>query len=478
MLRGTAMRIKVLPSSQIQPEITEDKVQKLRDKIAAQIRYLNSEIDSHRTDEKSIDVWIQKINVLNACLSGGIADIQDALSRNAFYKYQWKFPKGWCPSSFSKTQGIVDEVIRLLTVKPLAFLQNSKALTFESNGFNDVTCMLNEDIKVHLLGRYLDNTRDIINFAKTSTNHYRLFQNNQAAILLKNLLIHAVLGEWNAARKIWQRYPHILTLKGSVKHRYLYENHTAYQIAWRNQESKIIEEMNAILSLEEQQKQFYEIFPDGQLVKHNKLGLEYAQDVEHAKKLLLNVCDAVTNDLIICEKNMNTRSLETKAALQALHNYLNPDIAGQCQTGLVSDVRLLLEAVTYYEKNRPDFQNRRTFWFACVEEMIAFFLPTGYLRAHCQGIHSVDIRKEVPSDKGCLLANGSLSYFQIFSADLELKAPFFVDMFGGLYLKGWIYNEGRNIKDAWLNFISQNDEALKKLIPPKPETSLTYSVKK
>jgi len=294
-------------------------------------------------------------------------------------------------------------------------------ISFESGGFADLFFSLSNDIMLALLGTYLTNLVDIINLAKTSTNRYRFYQRNQETILLNNLLIHAKLGEWKAARKIWTKCPDILKVKGRVKHRYLYESHTAYQIAWRNEEDDIIAEMNEILSAEEQKKQFDEIFPNGELIKHN-------WDFEHAKKLLQAVFDAVIKDTVIRESDMSLMNDETQKALQALHDYLNPDKSAQ--TGLVCDVRIYQQALSCYDDNFNAFVdwNRRTFWCIRVEEMIATFLSTGYLRAHCQGIYNVVEKGHRLNDAGCILSNGS-SYFRC-AEDFLPGVHFFVNISG------------------------------------------------
>jgi hypothetical protein len=419
-------------SSYSKPETTEGRIEKIKREIALEIKKLNSEIDSHRSDKESrsnkesIDIWSQKITVLmatQACLSGGKVDLEEVIRKNPCYKYKWNWHKGWYESSSSKTQEIVDEVKSLFAAaKPLSLVINTQPLSFESCGLADLLSRLPDDIMLVLLGRYLTNLVDIINLAKTTKNRYGFYQNNQEAILLNTLLTHAVFGEWKAARKIWERCPNILKLKGSVKHRFD-KNHTAYQIAWRNEEDDIIAEMNKFLSPEEQKKQFDEIFPDGKLIKHN-------WDFETAKKLLQNVFDAVIKDTVIDEGNMSLMNDETRKALQALHDYLNPDKSAQ--TGLVCDVRIYQQALSCYEDNFYAFRdwNRRTFWCIRVEEMIATFLSTGYLRAHCQGICNVVERGQKVNDAGCILSNGS-SYFRC-TEDFLPGFHFFVNIFGAL----------------------------------------------
>jgi hypothetical protein len=389
----------MLSSNHTKPELTKDRIKKIRNEIALQIKKLNSYIQLNSSDTESIGIWNQKISVLTiaqaCCLPGGKANLDSVISQNPRYTYKWLPLKGWHQSfSSSNTQKIVDEVKHLCAaVKPLSF---------ESSGFADLFSILPKDIMLYLLGTYLTNIVDIINSTKTATNRYCFYQQNQEMILLNSLLKHAVFGEWHAARKIWERCPDILKLKGKVKRCYEYE-HTAYQIAWRNEEDDIIAEMNKFLPLEEQQKQFAEIFPDGQLTKHN-------WDFEKAKQLLQNVFDAVIKDISICEDNLSLIKDETQIALQALHDHLNPDKSGQCQTGLVCDVRIYQQARSCYSDNFNAFSwHQRTFWCIRVEEMIATFLSTGYLRPHCQGIDKIIKGAKVHS-LGCILPGGS-SYF-------------------------------------------------------------------
>jgi len=354
-------------------------------------------------------------------------------------------------------------------------IENTQSLSFESSGFDDLLSSLPNDLMLYLLGIYLANIEDLINLAKTSMNRYRFHQQNQEQVLVNNLLTqavsgkleaarkiwarsplllstslanivhaktstncsrihqqnqekillnnklltHAVFGEWRAAREIWTKYPDILKLKGSVKRCYEYNDHTAYQIAWRNEEDDIIAEMNKFLSYEEQKKQFDEIFPDRKLIKHN-------WSFEKAIQLLQAVCEAVIKDTVICENDMSLMDDETRIALQELCDYLNPDKSGQCKTGLVCDVTIYLQASNFYEDRIVPFYGNnwralRTFWCIRVQEMIATFLSTGYLRAHCQGMYGIvagrypydcsGMKAREVNDAGCILSNGS-SYFR------------------------------------------------------------------
>jgi hypothetical protein len=416
----------MLSSNQTKPEVTADRIQKIKGEIALEIKKLNSEIHSHPSDVESIGIWNQKITVLmatQACLSGGKVDLEEVIRKNPCYRYKWNWRKGWYKSSSSNTQKIVDEVKSLpAAARSLALVENTQPLSFESGGFADLFSQLPNNI---LLSGYLNNIVDAINLAKTSANCYRFYQQNQERILLNSLLTHAVFGEWKAARKIWTRYPDILKLKGKVKRCYEH-NHTAYQIAWRNEEDDIIAEMNQFLSPEEQKMQFDEIFPDGRLIKHN-------WSFDKAKQLLQKVFNAVIEDTVICENDMGLMNDKTRIALQALSDYLNPDQSGQCQTGLVCDVRIYQQARSCYDDKFHLFVdwNRRAFWCIRVEEMIASFLSTAYLRPHCQGIHMIAAEGEKLSDTGCILSNGS-SYFRC-TEDFLPGLHFFVSLCGVLH---------------------------------------------
>jgi hypothetical protein len=446
-------------SNHLKPETTESRIEKIQSEIASEIKKLKSNIQSHSSDMDSIRIWNQKITVLmtaETCLSGGKADLEDVITNNPCYAYKWNWRKGWYESSSSKTQEIMDEVKSLFAaVKSLTLVENTQPLLFESGGFADLFSSLPNDIMLALLGTYLTNLVDIINLAKTSTNRYCFYQQNQKQILLNNLLTHAVFGEWKAAREIWTRCPDILKLKGRVKRCYEYKNHTAYQIAWRNEEDDIIAEMNKLLSPEEQKKQFDEIFPDGKLIKHN-------WDVEHAKMLLQNVFDAVIKDTDIHQDNMSLMNDNTRLALSALHDYLNPDKSGQ--TGLVCDVRIYEEALTCYDSKFNDYvdSHRRTFWCIRVEEMIASFLSTGYLRPHCQGIYIIVAEGEKLDDTGCILSKGS--YFRCAENYLP-GIHFFVNSSGGCrqYHRAQLIGDGMYLDAVWKTHTEQKASNLQNL---------------
>jgi len=378
-----------------------------------------------------------------AYLSGENVDLDDVISINPCYTYTWFPIRGWKPSSASETKKIIDKVKN-------------------RNGFPDLFSQLPRDLMLILA----KNTAGMINLAKTSTHRYRWFQENlRESVLINKLLTHAVFGEWKAARKIWSTYPAILRRKGKVK----CGEHTAYQIAWKNEEADIIAEMNALLPLEEQQQQFYEIFPDGELVKHN-------WDFKKGSLLLQNVFIAVTKDTLVDEFDMSLMNDETKAALQALHDYLNPEISGHCQTGLVCDVRIYQEALKYLDNAKFDFLTnwgRTTFWCIRVEEMIASLLSTGYLRAHCQGIGNIVQGGQKMNDAGCCFPKGEFSYFHC-TEDMRPGFHFYVDNSG---IPRTVPNV--NMLDGgedWRIYITQQKTRLEALKPPKPKPGIALRV--
>lgn len=238
----------------------------------------------------------------------------------------------------------------------------------------------------------------------------------QALSLLEQLLNHADLGDWDFAERIWKAYPSLLTCRGTVYHpnptaitpdinpgRYKYVNHTAWQIALMNEEYEIAEEMGQFMDDEEKRKQFAEIFPDGEIAKHN-------WDLQEAKRLLNAVFDALLQDKSISYNVLDVLDVldvmndATRVALNALYLYVKP--APEHKTGLVFDTNFYVEARQLYEDRSSQFEiwEQHSFWTIRVEEHLAALLGTGYLRAHAQGIGNA-LEK-----KGCILADGS-SYF-------------------------------------------------------------------
>src|SRR5579883_823536 len=182
---------------------------------------------------------------------------------------------------------------------------------------------------------------------------------------LRRLLSHAALGEWDEARAIWSQTPSLLTCRGTVYHpnpqeikpymnpgRYKYNNLTPWQIAWVNEEYEFVEEMAEYMDDEQKLKQFLEIFPNGELIKHN-------WDLEEAKKRLHNVFKAVFQDPTIDENDLKSMNKSTRKALNKLYTYVKP--APDHQIGLVFDNRIYLEALLLFQntfkQSRKDLYN-------------------------------------------------------------------------------------------------------------------------
>lgn len=238
--------------------------------------------------------------------------------------------------------------------------------------------------------------------------------------LLRKLLGHAALGELKDAKKIWKKHPDLLTCYGTIFHpnriyngddvvgdipfhhnpgRYKYENKTALQILWANEEYDEAKRLEDIVGPEEMQRQFFEVFPDGVIKKDNF-------DLEKANALLQAVFDAIIKDNNIHSENFDVMNANTKAALEALYAYAKPK--SEHETGLVFDANFYLAALTLYDNKAHDqFKQhwaKYDFWCIRVEEWLAGCLGTGYLRLHAQGLGNNLSRH------GCNLADGSSSF--------------------------------------------------------------------
>ncbi|MCW5584300.1 MAG: hypothetical protein KIT56_10610 [Gammaproteobacteria bacterium] len=270
-----------------------------------------------------------------------------------------------------------------------------------------------------------------------------LFKEYQQTLeLLRKLLSHGALGELEAAEKIWREHPDLLTLRGTVflssesllyripfaqnPGRPKYVNRTFWQILIMNEEYEEAEEAGKLMTAEEKQKQFAEIFPDGKMIK-------YDWDSEEAKKLLQAVFDAITDDDTITWNN-ETQSFEmsdtTRQKLHALYQYAKPK--SEHEIGLVFPADFYLAALTMYD-NHADKKfgnkwNKYSLWSVCVEEWLAGCLGTGFLRSHSQGIGNKSHRS------GCVLADGS-SYFRR-HVDSIPGVHFFVGYYGTVMCGG------------------------------------------
>jgi hypothetical protein len=245
------------------------------------------------------------------------------------------------------------------------------------------------------INKYLSHAPDCLFLTATSNRFCSLFFNERQRILkakLRPLLDHAALGEWNAAHMIWFKKPSLLTWRDTVCHlnppditpqmnpgRYKYVARTIWQIALMNEEYEVAEEMGRLMTGEEKQKQFTEIFPNGKLIKHN-------WDLEEAKKRLKAVFYEVIHDTSINMDNMDTMNDSTRDKLYKLYEYVKP--TPEHRMGLVFDINLYVGALKLFEEEFIQFQNRHqhAFWCIRIEEHLASLLGTGYLFKHAQGI--------------------------------------------------------------------------------------------
>jgi hypothetical protein len=270
-----------------------------------------------------------------------------------------------------------------------------------------------------ILKEIAKNPATIINLSKSSQRCHTFFSQTQelqlASECLRQLLNHAALGEWIDAECMWKLFPDLLTSRGTVyfpnrtyvagqapvdipvdQHpgRYKYVNCTAWQIALMNEEWEMAEEMAKYMDGEEKQKQFAEVFPNGEIKCH--------LDLEKAKGLLEAVFNAVIHDASINGKHyLDNMNQSTQEALDAIYAYVRR--APEHKTGLVFDTHIYIAALKLYEDKFGQFQNwkKNSFWCVRIEEHLASLLGTGYLRHHAQGImNQVTL-------SGCTLTNNS-----------------------------------------------------------------------
>ncbi|MBX3710015.1 MAG: hypothetical protein KIT56_09755 [Gammaproteobacteria bacterium] len=449
----------------------EDKIKQLHRDIRAYIVTLDKNIkdekDSFIVLEYKIKRWEDKKAVLEVallCLSGekALADLNSAIKEPSFS--HWNNKDGWWDS---QTEIFVNKVITRLTKSDLT---PSFFLSCFSNHFN---LLLPSDIQFYLLLGFLYHPADVFHFAMTSKTNWEFFQKNTVTTFLSSLLDHVALGKYDVAEKTYPKHQTLLTKKGTPSYylkldlkRYQYVNLTAFQIALRNAEYKEAEKMGRHLTPQERQKQFNEIFPNGELIS-------YSCQLETAKALLKDVYDAIIVDDVINEDNLNLMTNKTRETVEALYDAVNPEKYKECQKGLVFDVQIYLEALGLYDNNFNTFGNwhRRAFWCVRVEELIASCLPTVYLRAHCLGIGNVVngniVNWNKLSGRGCLLADGS-SYF---NRDPNNRAGlhFFVGYDGARCVPGvgwWGRTDARSIVAFWYafsKFMSSNNESKDRL---------------
>ena len=175
-----------------------------------------------------------------------------------------------------------------------------------------------------------------------------------------------------------------------------------------NEEYEEAELMGKMMTSEEKQRQFSEIFPTGKIEKYNN-------KFEIAKKLLDRAFAAITGDNTIDENDLEKMNKETHKALRELYDFLIPP--PEHKMGLVFDVNIYIYALELYDNKFSQFNNwdQRSFWCIRIEEQIASVLGTGFLRVHSQGPGNVEdnnnnIDSKLIKRDGCKLKDGS-SYF-------------------------------------------------------------------
>jgi len=280
------------------------------------------------------------------------------------------------------------------------------------------------------VGMHLVRNSNISPFISRISKRFHSFfphEQKMALYLLRQLLGHGDCGELIAGENIWRGFPDLLTCRGTIyfpNRSYIdadgkelsepidipleqnpgrpgYDGLTYGQILLANEE---FEEFDMLpISLEEKQKQFFEVFPDGKIVKHD-------WNLEKAKGLLQKVFEEIIKDedISYSEDHNSNLKLEkmgksTREALDALYDYAKPN--PKHTIGLVCDANFYVEALNYYDDyiTYKQFQNwqQRVFWCRQVEEWLAGGLGTVYLRPHSQGIGNQVTRV------GCILADGS-----------------------------------------------------------------------
>lgn len=294
------------------------------------------------------------------------------------------------------------------------------------NNQTDLFAILQDDISLFLLKNYLSTLIDIIHLSLTTQNAHHFFHQHHNKLVGKYLIQHAALGEWESAKKIWQRYPDSLMWRDSVYHpqRYHYQNRSALQIAWMNEEYGVVSEMAVQLNFEERVKQFYEVFPEGKLIK-------YDWNRQVAEVLLRKLFFTINQDQMITEDNLDKMEDETRIALQLLYDYVLPKKDKICQKGLVFDVIFYQQALKLYDINIGALRRlgQRKFWSVRVEEVIASCLSTGYLRAHCRGIYLIENEKSLNS-RECRLADGTSYFSHQRNPKTIAGSDFYIDAWG------------------------------------------------
>lgn len=293
---------------------------------------------------------------------------------------------------------------------------------------------------------------------------------------LHNLLSHTALGEWKQAEAIWSNDPSLLTRCGTIYHpnriyqnrfyqkckppieiptwqnlgRYKYANCTAWQIAMMNEEYEEAELMGKMMTEEEKQRQFLEIFPKGKIKKYNN-------KFKITKKILDAAFVAITSDDKIDENDLEKMNEKTHEALRKLYDLLTPP--PEHKKGLVFDVNIYLYALKLYDRGyfKLNEWNHHSFWRIRVEEVIASVLGTGFLRVHSPGLGNVEDKNDNIDAKlikrdGCKLKDGS-SYFAFRRSSKSIPGThFFVGYFGQ---RGWGARPGFRVTSSFSKLVKQ-----------------------
>lgn len=289
---------------------------------------------------------------------------------------------------------------------------------------------LSKDLMNLFLIHFLKGTNSF-NLLRASKNLYLSFNPTLWQLVdhpLRKLLSHGALGELEQAKAYYIQNNSILTFYGTVYHpnrvyndmvnppvwvtipeemsfgRYKYVGVTYLQILMMNDEWQEATEVTKYMDVNEVTKQFYEVFPDGKIVKYDHEGNEW--NLEKANELLVALFNATIKDKTINTSNLNQMNDETRKAWKVFFNYHKPNPKGHSK-GLVSDPRIVEAAFDLYESKYFEFFNnaQRSFWNIRVEQGLISLLGTGFLRRCSQGIFKIYLEPQ-----GCLLADGS-SYF-------------------------------------------------------------------
>lgn len=232
---------------------------------------------------------------------------------------------------------------------------------------------------MHVLFSYWLSGTASFNLLRTSKNLFVSFKPTIWQLAdhpLRKLLSHGELGELEQAEPYYIKDPSILTFYGTVCHpnrfynddtatgvaipeemsfaRPKYKEVTYLQILMMNDEWKEAIEVVKHMDMKEVVKQFFEVFPDGKIVKYDNDGKEW--DFEKANQLLEALFNAVIKDKVINNNDPNQMSNETRQARKAFFDYHKPNPKGHSK-GLVSDPRSVEAALKRYEDKYFEFAN-------------------------------------------------------------------------------------------------------------------------